>query len=147
MCFCEWPQEIALYSRPTRYRWVHSPPSLTHFNLGWICLFFSSLRQRCTFNRQCVVFWIASYSWVRSRSHLKQTKPEFAWKRTETPVFKWTRVWCLVRIYGVRTVSLIMNAQRRIHKCILWFIYKLLSSHKYIFQYTHKWISACINLK
>ena len=28
----------------------------------------------------------------------------------------------------VRTVSLVMNARRRIHKCILWFIYKLLFS-------------------
>ena len=40
------------------------------------------------------------------------------------------------KCYGVRTVSLLMNAQRRIHKCILWFIHKLLSSHKYISMHT-----------
>ena len=43
-------------------------------------------------------------------------------------------------------VSILLNAQRRIHTCILWFIYKWLSSHKYI-SMQHKWIPSYVMLK
>ena len=54
--------------------------------------------------------------------------------------------WFLLLLYGVRTVSLIMNAQKGNHRFIFLIIYKWLSSRK-TFQCTQKWISVCINDK
>ena len=70
--------------------------TVTYFNLGNVHVAFTwlkSSRWECTFNPQCIVFWFASPSWVRSHSNLKQTEPEFTWKLTETPVFKQTSLF------------------------------------------------------
>ena len=50
----------------------------------------------------------------------------------------YTHLW-RVQTYGLRSVSFIMNAQRRIHKCILWFMSEWLSSHKCIPNTSYKY--------
>ena len=57
---------------------MHSHPDATRLTTNFEQ--WKSLLQKCICIPQCIAFWFASFSWVRSHSHLNRTEADFPWK-------------------------------------------------------------------